>query len=264
MSSRDLDELRRAVAAKVRTLRKARGWTQGELATQLGLSQGRFSVIERGEGSFTAEQLLVMLRLFNVAATDFAPKPRDETLGVQNALVRLGATHLVESQEVGPREDLLRASDAIFWTLVEAPAARLITALAPILVLHIEDVSLKRLEAQLRELRLERRLFWLVDNTRTALKEEHEASLSRVWKVRYRRASTVLDAFLDSVPTPSHSRARRRAPALDIFDRSIRSRETLEASTHEASPAAKRWGIVTSLRTEDFAVALREARESNP
>ena len=57
---------RLAIASKVRDLRKARRWTQAELSKRLHLSQNRLSEIERGAGSFTAEQLLVILKLFNV------------------------------------------------------------------------------------------------------------------------------------------------------------------------------------------------------
>src|SRR6185436_20500519 len=67
----ELDRRRSDVAAKVRALRKARRWTQAELGKRLGLSQARLSEIEGGDGSFTAEQLLLLLKLFNVGASRF-------------------------------------------------------------------------------------------------------------------------------------------------------------------------------------------------
>ena len=53
-----LEKTRLQVARKVRELRTRLNWTQIELARKLGLSQGRLSALERGTGSFTAEQLL--------------------------------------------------------------------------------------------------------------------------------------------------------------------------------------------------------------
>jgi transcriptional regulator with XRE-family HTH domain len=60
------------IARKVRELRKQRRWTQAELARRLGLSQSRLSEIERGAGSFSAEQFLTILSLFNVYSTRFS------------------------------------------------------------------------------------------------------------------------------------------------------------------------------------------------
>src|SRR5262245_35987584 len=69
---KDLNNIRQAVAKRVRALRTERRFTQSELAARMGLSQGRLSQIERGDGSFTAEQFLLLLRLFNVPVSHFA------------------------------------------------------------------------------------------------------------------------------------------------------------------------------------------------
>src|SRR5687768_17386784 len=99
--SHDLDHLRQGVCAKVRDLRLGRRWTQAELAVRLGMSQSRLSQVERGEGSFTAEQLIEILRLFNVPLDQFIPAP-DPDAELQNAFARLGAFHLRESPDVLP------------------------------------------------------------------------------------------------------------------------------------------------------------------
>jgi DNA-binding XRE family transcriptional regulator len=78
------------ISRVVRDLRKERGWTQAELAGKLGLSQSRLSEVERGDGSFTAEQFLQILRLFNVAVDRFLGET-DRSLQLQNALARLVA-----------------------------------------------------------------------------------------------------------------------------------------------------------------------------
>ncbi len=66
----NLEKNRRKIVARVRELRLERRWTQEELAKKLGLSQARLSEIERGGGSFAAEQLVELLQLFNVPLED--------------------------------------------------------------------------------------------------------------------------------------------------------------------------------------------------
>src|SRR6185312_7927422 len=88
---------RDTIARKVRDLRQARGWTQARLAGELGLSQARLSEVERGGGSFTAEQLLTILRIFNVGVSHFAtPAKPDAARQLQNAVARLGGSELQE------------------------------------------------------------------------------------------------------------------------------------------------------------------------
>ena len=57
-ADQEREQSRLQIAAKVRSLRAARGWTQRALAGQLGLSQSRLSELERGAGSFTASNWL--------------------------------------------------------------------------------------------------------------------------------------------------------------------------------------------------------------
>src|SRR5688572_32511928 len=99
-----LEKSRVEIVQKVRELRRARHLTQAELSQRLGLSQGRLSEIERGGGSFTAEQFLAILKLFNVSAAFFDSTAKSPTVALQNALARLGALHLRESEAVLPSE----------------------------------------------------------------------------------------------------------------------------------------------------------------
>lgn len=82
-------EIRSAIAGKIRDLRRNRHWTQAELSKQLGLSQGRYSEIERGQGSFTAEQLLEILKLFNVPVSHFVGPQNEARPEVETAIVPL-------------------------------------------------------------------------------------------------------------------------------------------------------------------------------
>lgn len=69
----------------------------------------------------------------------------------------------------------------------------------------------------------------------------------------------MLDAFL----------ARHRAPAdvhalsVDILDAGIRSKKTLDEVAAENSSISQRWGVVTSLQTQDFIDALEAVHVRN-
>lgn len=117
----------------MRSLRRREGWSQATLAAHLGLSQSRLSQVERGEGSFKAEQLIVLLGLFNVDLTRFLPPPTPDG-ELQNALIRFGARHLREVPGTPDTGRYLRPGDVLLGVLIEAPWPRFITALAPVLI----------------------------------------------------------------------------------------------------------------------------------
>jgi transcriptional regulator with XRE-family HTH domain len=250
-------EARTRIAGHVRTLRKQRGWTQAELAGRLRLSQGRLSQIERGGGSFSAEQFLQLLKLFNVTADYFEPTSPTSDAALQNTLARLGASHLRESDDVLPSQRLRAVQDVVREVLVSEQSSRLVTALAPVLVRNIEVVNLPRLHLQLGDVGLEHRLAWLVDNTLEAIRGELPSAPHAV-AAQYRRAQVVLESFLE-VAAAADAAKPAAAKAPDVLDPSIRSKETLTEVTASASPVSKRWGIVTELLPEDFAQALRTA-----
>lgn len=247
------DPTHRAIASRVRELRKARLWTQAELSARLGLSQNRLSEIERGDGSFTAEQFLMVLKLFNAPLSDFGIETQDdETTMLQNALARLGAVHLQESERVLPSERFRRATDAIREALLSR-APRLITAIAPVLVCHADDVNLHGIDDRLTEIGLATRVPWLVENMLEALKAELRGAVSRPWAQRYRRSALLLDAF--------HEKTRSRvADVTDVLDGNIRTKKTIDEVSASWSSISRRWQVVTELQPTDFAAALEAAR----
>ena len=254
------NKTKKRIAANVRELRKQRRWTQAELARRLGLSQSRLSEIERGAGSFTAEQFLTILSLFNVAVTDFVPElASDPDALLQKALARLGASHLHESDEIVPNELYNDPGVVVRETLVVG-SPRLLTALGPVLVNHVDRIQLKKLHARLTEAGLERRLGWLIDNVLDAIRSELKQAPPRLWAKRYRRAAVVLDTFLEYAGSSSFGRPND-AVGPDILDPSIRTKRTLEEVKASSSPISQRWNIVTDLQPEDFSHALREARD---
>lgn len=75
---------------RLREVRLPRGWTQAHLAARLGLSQARLIVVERGEGTISAEQFIAFLALSNLSIDAFLPAANIDS-AFQNALARLGA-----------------------------------------------------------------------------------------------------------------------------------------------------------------------------
>lgn len=247
---------RRLIAAKVKQLRVARGWTQQELAQRLGVAQGHISRLEHGEASFTAEQFLLILKLFNVPAAHFsAQAPEQHHADLQNALARHGATHLREDDRFVPSELLDDVTVATERALVSGEA-RLVTAVAPVLVRNVDVIHLQRLAANLSRAGLERRLWWAVESTIEAIDDQLPTTASRKQANTLRRARVVLRRYLDAVNDTPHA---NRTPAPDIIDPIVRTDATVEQLIETSSPCARRWGIVTSIRTRDFALALEAA-----
>lgn len=254
-----LERDRRTIAAKVRELRQSRNWTQAELSKQLQMSQNRLSEIERGAGSFTAEQFLLLLRIFNVAASDFVSEPGTPDLQLQNALARLGAPHLQESAQVLPSKHLEEVHDVVREALVDG-SPRIISALAPVLVFNASRLKLGKLYSELERLGMERRLAWVVDNTLAAmalLHAEAGSMMSREWARLARMAEIVLQYFLNAIPPPHRGGDLQAAP--QILDATIRSERTLREVQRSASEISRRWAIATSLQPADFLQALKAA-----
>ncbi len=257
-TSQQLHETRQRIAHKIRELRLARRLTQEELATRLSVSQGHFSELERGNASFTAEQFLTLLRTFNVPASHFA---RDQTSSqeaeLQNALARLGATHLQESSDVVPGERFQDLTNVLRETLAAA-SPRLITALAPVLVSNIDRLILRKALSDLTTVGLERRFAWAIDNTVDALRQELDESSSGPWALQARRANAVLSDFL--VYLGDHLASSVKTSPDDVLDPDVGSRESLEAVRRSSSQTSRRWHIVSSLHPDDFHEARRAAR----
>lgn len=257
----DLNKRRLAIAEKVSRLRRDRRWTQAALSRHLGLSQTRLSQIESGNGSLTAEQFLAVLELFNVSAAELgAASTANRGDDLQNALARLGARHLNESSNRLPSDRLASATDVARETLLVSDSPRQLTALGPVLVANADGIQLRMLEARLAELGCQRRLGWLLESVVTALEHELTKDLTRTWRQAYKRASLVLGSHVESMVTRGGAKWSETNDAWDVIDRSVRSNHSLREITAAASPIARRWGIATSLRTEDFERALAASR----
>lgn len=59
--------LGRGLARQIHLMRKARGWSQQELATRVGVSQSRIAVLEQWCGNASVKTLLRIAHVFDVA-----------------------------------------------------------------------------------------------------------------------------------------------------------------------------------------------------
>lgn len=251
----ELDTQRKHIAERVRDLRRFRRWTQAELADKLELSQSRLSEIETGHGSFTAEQLLRLLALFNVGVDEFVDRRNDPQQELQNALARFGAKNLVESEHVVPTERLSEVSEAIRDALLDG-SPRLVTAVAPVLVAHARKLNLEVLFAELEKVARGHRLGWAVENTSEALAKLVNSSDGSAWHKMRRSVELTFSTFALYAFAVTKSNKRM----LDVLDATIRTSATHKVVRHASSPLSRSWGIVTSLRVDDFVEALRASR----
>ncbi len=244
------------IGERVRALREARRFSQADLGKELGLSQSRLSQIERGQGSFTAEQLLRILVIFNVGVEHFAESNAAGASPIQNALARHGAAHLAHDDTLVPAT-LDDPANLVFMVLLDPESPRHVTSLAPVLVKNIDRVSLPMVASRLKDLGREARLGWLLESVRTALQHAPHSPYAETRR-DVRRASVSIDQFLGS------RALRPRGPhdPIELFDRQIRSAQTAERVLEEASEEAKRWRVATRLAPSDFAEALRAANEA--
>jgi transcriptional regulator with XRE-family HTH domain len=247
-------EVAAEIGAKVRELRNARRLTQAQLAQALHVAQGRLSDLERGKASFTAEQFLTILRIFNVPASEFTPASGGVEAELQNALARLGARHLVEAEDLVPSERFREVHAVIREVLVDGSSPRMITALAPVLVEHADALNLAKLALELAPVGLERRLFWLAANAREALRRELKEKPTAARARKLRRADVLLAQLLDAPAA-----RERKFANIDVLDKTARSEETVRDLTLEGSTISKRWNIATALQADDFYDALRQA-----
>jgi transcriptional regulator with XRE-family HTH domain len=250
-----------SIGARIRALRLDRRWTQKQLADLLGISQNYLSELERGQGSFTADHLLLILKTFNVPIDYFSPAKPERQDQIQSALARFGAAHLHESAETLPTQAFQDVANAVRESLASAESSRQITAVAPVIAENINRVNLKQLQTQLLEIGLGQRLGWALENTLQALQHELARPLPHEWALKYRRAEVILKAFL-SVPWPGKEDARRKN-ATDLLDQDITSARSLSDAYEASSKFSRDWGIISRIQNEDFIQALRAAREAH-
>jgi transcriptional regulator with XRE-family HTH domain len=254
----DLDPLRRHVLQTLRALRAERGWTQRRVATALGTSQSRLSVVERGEGSISAEQLLTAMQLFGVPAERFRPAGVTRAGVMARARALLGSPDAVGAPSVEPRAD---AAQALLVEVLLAP--RQVThlqVLAPLLVRNLDLIALPRVYERLEQRGRGARLGWLADAVAAAI-QALSTPLPGAWDPLARHAEVALYAFSTQLQDARDRSERSRLLVEDVLETGLCSAVKLEALRRENGVEAKAWGIVTGCGVAGFAKALQvEAR----
>lgn len=248
-----LQKTKNLIGSKIRSLREARRLTQQDLAERLGITQGRLSALERGKGSFTAEQFLEVLTIFNVPASEFQATIPEPVAVVQNALVNAGARHLAATETL-PSERLRQIETLIRETLLEGDP-RQVAALAPVLASNVRKIDFVNLIAKAKEIGLDQRLFWVLAFIAKALQVELQERLSNTIQWQYRAAShtinTVLTRYchIDQIPTRES----------DHFDQ-ILNHIGHDQIKNRTSTFDNHWSVLNRITLDDFLEALRAAR----
>jgi hypothetical protein len=150
-------------------------------------------------------------------------------------------------------------TDVIREAIVAGEHPRLITAIAPVLVCNLDAIQPAKLHADLEAAGLGRRFGWVAANTLEAIRREAPTA-PPPWRRLYARATVLLESLLSFI-TPEDL---EQPAVLDILDAGIRSKKSLDEIRASRSSLSRRWGIVSSLQPEDFAGALRGARDARP
>lgn len=263
MSTSLLQTWQKAITQKVRTLRKERRWTQTQLAHLLNISQNRLSEIESGKGSFTAEQLIAILKNFNVTIDYFISEKNDINSEIQNTLARLGASYLTESRTSLPSERIKNVSQAILEILSDPKSPRLVTALAPAIVYDSSPSLLNSLRIRLQDSGLAQRWGWLLSNILIAIDHELDnkpAGLTKERAAKYQTAEGLIKRSLSSLHLFPGINIENNP---DVFDPNIISEKSIKEVSTSRSKISKKWNIVTRIQPNDFVQALRESDEIN-
>ena len=244
------------IGKRLRDLRKSRGLSQGDIGKTLGIPQTTLSEIELGKASLTAEQLILVLKAFNVPVSHFDQSPGEVSGTIQKALVSHGASHLVDDHNLLPSESLVRVDAAIREALVAGESARELAALAPIIIGHVGQINFHRLYAQFKDYNLETRYGWLLDNVLEAIKATLENKPLRKQALALAKAANVLQdhqnrVFPNGVPTGSLH--------VDYLGTPVLSPKTKTEIDRNRSQVSQKWNILTTIPVEDFVKAIQEA-----
>jgi transcriptional regulator with XRE-family HTH domain len=247
------------IGIKLRALRKERGLSQGGLASILGTSQSSLSEVELGNGSLSAEQLIEVLKFFNVPVSHFDPAPGDRGGALQKALAAHGAAHLAEDPSLLPSEGLLQVDAVIREALVSGENPRTLTALAPVIIHNVGRINLPKLFVQFKEFGLEGRYGWLVDNILAAIAMVLEQAPPRRQGLALTKAANLLQGHRDWILAKID-----RNDFEDYLGLPIASSRTKNDVLRNRSEISSTWNILTTIQVEDFAKAIQEGYVPDP
>ena len=218
---------------QVRAHRKARGWTQTELAARLGVSQGYVCLLERAQRTVPATLAHKVTRLLDLPATAVPVGSASTALADEAATTALatlgypGFAYRRPRQPLNPAEVLLR-------TLKSAELdARLVEALVWVAVKYADlDWDWVVREAKVED--LQNRLGFLVTLARQLAEQKGDAN--------------AVAPLLRVEQALEHSRLQRE----DAFRASMTEAERRWLRQHR-SPEATHWNVLSNLSASELA-----------
>lgn len=254
----DIDDLRRGIGPTVRRLRTERRWTLAELASRLGTSASRLSEVERGQGSFTAEQLLVVFQTFQVGPAAFVGVATDADAfagSLQNALVRFGAVHLRSDERHPVLRDHERVVDVVRDVLIQRPVPRFVTALPVVVVRRLAEVPFPAVQHAVVHAGVPGRWGWLLAHLVAASEALDLGDATTSFRRDLQQARAHALDFLDRVPRPGEGSS-------DLLDTDLRSLAGVRAARAASTAIDRRWQVVSRLSTDDFLPPLEALRDA--
>lgn len=240
----------------LKRLRKEKGFTQSKMSQVLGISQSRLSEIEQGKGSIAAEQLLFLLKEFNLRLDDFWDRPPQNVSDqLEKSLQRLGAYYLAPNPSIVPSDRLSELHDVLRETLIGVPSKNHILALAPVIVRQIKFINFDTLCMKLYDLGIDARVWWIVEGTLWAVRQRLKWVLPLATQDLYQLAAEILSR--KTKPANYFFHVRKGYPN-DVFDSDILSVKDFEEVRNSRDELAIRWRLITRIRVEDLAGALEK------
>lgn len=238
----------------LRETRHKKGVTQQSLAHILGLSQSRYSEIEQGKGSLSAEQFLIFMREFSLSFELFNKKGGQTPLNlVKLALKKWGAIHLASDESGLIHTNLYNLYATMTEVLVGYPQKDLICALAPVIIMNRDIINFDALGMKLYDIGLDGRLWWLTEAILWALRDRQKWFIPRELKDIYGESEEILT--MKSKAANAFFSLRKAYPT-DVLDDDIKTLRVLEKVRLERDTLASKWRLITRIRQEDFSKTL--------
>jgi transcriptional regulator with XRE-family HTH domain len=225
--------------AQFKKFRKEKGWTQGETAKKLNVSQGYLSLLEKDERRLTDNLIKKAVRVFGLRAGKLPvdkdltklPATNEEKLASELAAIGYpGFSHIKPTRLKNPTEVLLSAlkSDKLDARIVEA---------LPWLMLQISELNWKKLVRAAKVTDLQNRLGFVVSLARKTAERMGEEKKAESLK---RKEKSLADSRLlkeDTLCSDSLTRAEVKW---------IRQNRTSEAEF---------WNVLSDLKVEYLSYA---------
>lgn len=248
-----IHSLQTTITEGLKKLRQERALSQALLARELDVSQATLSLIENGKASLSAEQLLWLIKRYQLTIEDFLPArlakhdPEDD---LQNALERFGGSHLAIIHDKVLPPHYSRVENVVLDTISFSTSTRQWMALASVITRHVVQIPFGFLFQRLQDSGRETRLLWLLRCLLEAISQHLKDHLPRDKTLLYRRAHRVLETHY-TVFKEGFLRAGK-APWEDVLIPAATSAAGLSRLRDARDEAAKEWNVLTDLKTEHF------------